>query len=114
MSKFQLLSPEDYLGIIFATQGVKFHPTAERITVHIFIYSFSGTSQNSLEQLVDNCNVEQYIKESENIDESENQDDGDIYTTKELWEECDNQEFSEDHDLTEHVCIIMFCFLSNK
>lgn len=58
----------------------------------------SGTSQNCLEDLADNCSVGDYIKECKK------QDDEVIYT-REFWEECDNQEFSE--ELTENVCIII-------
>lgn len=57
--------------------------------------------------------MEEYLKESEHINESEKQDE-DINSTKELWEECDNQEFSEEQDLTENVCIIMFTFQINN
>lgn len=57
---------------------------------------FTGKSQNSLEELVDNCSVGEYLKESKPEDE-------------ELWEECENQEFSE--ELMENVCNLIILLI---
>lgn len=56
-----------------------------------------GTSQNSLDELSDQCNVGDYTTKKENSEE---------LFTKELWEESDNQDFSE--ELSENVCIHIF------